>query len=211
MSENKAKNSSVVKDALILFAITLIAAFLLAIVNEITKGPIEEAEKQVKAEAYNAVFEGVEEIKLMEDDIISALEGFDEVLSQNGLSGVAINEAGKAYDSEKNVAGYVITVTSPNGYGGDISLAMGITTEGKITCISFVTLNETASLGMEADKPEFKDQFKDREAAELTVTKSETPADNEITAISSATITSKAVTEAVNAGILFVRERLIGK
>lgn len=213
MSENNtnsnAKSPQIIKDAVILFAITLVAALLLALVNEITKGPIAEAEAKAKAEAYNAVFTEAASIDLDNEAVNKALEEFDPS-AEPELNGATVNEAGVAMDESGNIIGYVMTVTSPNGYGGDITLAIGITTEGKITSLSFVTLNETASLGMEADKPAFKGQYEGKEAVILDTVKSETPADNEISAISSATVTSVAVTEAVNAGIVFVNTKLNG-
>ncbi|MBQ3911657.1 MAG: electron transporter RnfG, partial [Lachnospiraceae bacterium] len=55
MSETKQKNT-LIHDALILFAITLIAAIALGFVYEITKDPIAQAEAKAKIDAYKAVF-----------------------------------------------------------------------------------------------------------------------------------------------------------
>ena len=60
MSENKQK-STLIKDAIILFAITIIAAFALGAVYEITKDPIAEAEAKTKTEAAKAVFAEMKE------------------------------------------------------------------------------------------------------------------------------------------------------
>ena len=54
---------------------------------------------------------------------------------------------------------------------------------------------------MNADKPEFKDQYQDKNVESFEVTKTGAAADNEINAISGATITSNAVTGGVNAGL----------
>ena len=55
----------IIKDALILFVITAVAGLLLAMVNEVTKGPIEDQKQKAKAEACQSVFPGV--------------SGFDEI------------------------------------------------------------------------------------------------------------------------------------
>ena len=65
-----------------------------------------------------------------------------------------------------------------------------------------MTISETAGLGMNATKDEFKNQFKDKQVDSFEVTKTGAAADNEIDALSGATITSKAVTRGVNAGLL---------
>ena len=73
--------------------------------------------------------------------------------------------------------------------------------DGTVNGISFLSISETAGLGMKADTDEFKGQFADRNAASFSVTKTGASADNEIDAISGATITTNAVTKGVNAGL----------
>ena len=93
-------------------------------------------------------------------------------------------------------------VTSHDGYGGDIEITVGYTgEEGALSCtgISFLTLAETAGLGMNAQEPEFMGQYTGKGTDPLTVTKSGSAGEAEINAMSGATITSDAVTNAVNA------------
>ena len=101
--------------------------------------------------------------------------------------------------------GYVFLVTSNEAYGGSLQLAMGITTDGTVNGISFLSLSETAGLGMEADKDTFKEQFAGKKVDEFKYTKSGAAADNEIDALSGATITTNAVTNAVNSGISYFK------
>ena len=56
MAEPKKQKSSIVKDAVALFLITLIAGALLGLVNQITKEPIAKSELAAKEEAYKVVF-----------------------------------------------------------------------------------------------------------------------------------------------------------
>ena len=88
--------------------------------------------------------------------------------------------------------GYVFT-TAAKGYGGDVEIMTGVDAEGKITGISILSIEETPGLGMNAKKDSFKDQYKGK-SGELAVNKD----GGEIVAITSATITSRAVTSAVN-------------
>ena len=95
----------------------------------------------------------------------------------------------------------MINVTSHEGYGGDITVSMGIDNEGTVKGIELLKISETAGLGMKAKEPAFKDQFKDKNVTQFAYTKTGASSDFEIDAISGATITTKAVTNAVNAGI----------
>ena len=100
--------------------------------------------------------------------------------------------------------GFVVTATSGDGDGGFITVSVGVTADGEVKGIEFLTLAETAGLGMNADTPEWKGQFAGKTVESFSVTKSGASADNEIDAISGATITSNAVTGAVNAVLYFV-------
>ena len=109
-----------------------------------------------------------------------------------------------AKDASGNELGYAFTVTTSEGYGGDIQFAMGIQDDGTLNGISILSIGETAGLGMNADKPEWKGQFAGKKAEVFSVTKDGATSDDQINAISGATITSRAVTNAVNAAVYFV-------
>ena len=100
--------------------------------------------------------------------------------------------------------GYVVTSTSKDGYGGNITISVGITADGQVKGVEFLTITETAGLGMNATTPEWKGQFADKTVESFSVTKSGASADNEIDAIGGATITSNAVAGAVNAALYLV-------
>ena len=90
--------------------------------------------------------------------------------------------------------GYTAEGTCKDGYGGDITLMVGFKKDKK-TVISYKVLaaSETPGLGMKLKTPEFADQFKGKNGTSLKVRKD----GGEIEAITSATITSRAVCRAI--------------
>ena len=69
-----------------------------------------------------------------------------------------IDKALEAKDGSGTLLGYVLTVTSREGYGGDITFTMGIRLDGTLNGISILSISETAGLGMKAEavlKPQF--------------------------------------------------------
>lgn len=190
---------SIIKDSLILFAITIIAGFLLGWVYDITKEPIAHQKEIAKANACKAVFENADtfvpaDITLTEAEMSFEGGDIEEVLSARDVSG--------------NALGYVLTVTSHEGYGGDITFLIGIQNDGTVNGISFTSISETAGLGMKAKNAEFKDQFNNKKVESFVFTKSGAAADNEIDAISAATITTSAVTGSVNGALDFFYQYL---
>lgn len=191
-----------IKDSLILFAITIVSGLLLGYVNEITKTPIAQAKEKAKQEAYQNVFEQAEFFENADEVDVN-------VLSRNEISGADIDEVIYAKDSNGNLLGYVLTITDHEGYGGDIQFSMGITLDGTLNGISLLSISETAGLGMEAE-PLLVPQFTDKKVEKFTYTKtgaSESD-DTQIDAISGATITTKAIVNGVNAGLVYFQEVL---
>ena len=76
--------------------------------------------------------------------------------------------------------------------------------------ISFMELTETPGMGMRADEDDFKGQFANRTVYPFTLIKSSDAGETEISAISGATITSRAVVNAVNAAADFYMNQLKG-
>ncbi|MFR2465176.1 MAG: FMN-binding protein, partial [Clostridia bacterium] len=89
------------------------------------------------------------------------------------------------------------------GYGGDMEMAVGIDADGNVTGVSIISHGETPGLGAKATEADFIDQYSGKNAKEtLTVVKGDA-AENEISAISGATITSRGVTEGVNEALQY--------
>ena len=131
------------------------------------------------------------------------------VVAQGGFAQTSVNEVAKAVDGSGSVLGYVITVTSHEGYGGDIKFSMGIRADGTLNGISILSISETAGLGMRAEEV-LKPQFAGKQVDQFSVTKNGAVSEDQIDAISGATITSKAVTNAVNAGMYYYQNELEG-
>jgi electron transport complex protein RnfG len=198
--------NQIIKDTINLTLITLVAGLLLGAVYKVTEGPIATAQAKAQTEADMAVFETASNITDIADfDADKAAE----VLSAAGYDDT-IERVAEATDESGTVLGYVISVTDPNGYGGDVTFSIGITMDGTINGIAFTTLNETAGLGMKAKDEAFSSQFNGLQAGQLEVVKDGATADNQIQAISGATITSKAVTGGCNAAITYFNEVLGG-
>ncbi len=192
--------NKLVKDALILTAITLISGVALGGVYEITKAPIVKAQEAATQAAYKEVF--------ADADSFADLDGFDaekatKVVAEAGYTDDDIENCVVALNGSGETLGYVITVTTHAGYGGDITFSMGVTKDGILNGYSITEISETAGLGMKAKEEAFMSQFNGIKAQVLEVTKNGKTAENEIDAISGATITSNAVTYGVDAGLIY--------
>jgi len=188
---------SIIKDTIALTVITLVAGLLLGFVFEITRDPISVQNEKAKQKSYQQVFPDADRFEVVTE------ESDAKYLAVAGtkVESVRIDEIVLANDAEGTLLGYVFTVTSSKGYGGDITFSLGITLNGTVNGISFLSISETAGLGMKANTSDFKNQFKNKQVESFEVTKTGAASDNEIDAISGATITSSAVTNAVNAGL----------
>ena len=181
-----------IKNTVILTLITLIAGICLGAVYEITKEPIAQAQDAAKKEAWQQVFPDADanDFELIDVDQKAA----DKAIKDLGVK-ATIDEVCTVGEE-----GYVVTVTDKEGYGGDIKITVGITADGTINGISILSITETAGLGMRATEPAFYEQYQGKQAEKFVVSKD--GGDGEpIDALSGATITSRAVTGAVNAAL----------
>ena len=199
---------NMIKDAAIFLIITLFAGLILGLVYQITKGPIAQAEEKAAKEAYAEVFSGAAEFEMI-NEAVSEDEAFVIQWKATGFEGVDIVNVLEAKDEVGNRLGYVLTVTSHEGYGGDITFTMGICNDGTLNGISILSISETAGLGMRAEEV-LKPQFADKKVPSFTYTKTGATSDSQIDAISGATITTNAVTTAVNGGLYYFQTQLGG-
>lgn len=161
--------------AIMLFVIAAICTALLAGTNLLTKDRIAEIAVQAENEAKSAVIDAqsFSDSKEINDNI------YYEALDENG-----------------NILGYVFNVTTKS-YGGDLTCMVGISAKDeKVTGVEITAISDTPGLGMKATAKDWLDQFIGKEAG-IKVNKNSS-SDTEIQAITSATITSQAVTDAVN-------------
>jgi len=173
-----------------LFGICAVAALILGVTNNITAPVIEERNIQASNEARKIVLPDADEFKKL-DDINSDMV----VEVYEGIKG-------------NNVVGYTIK-TSSKGYGGAIESMVGVSKDGKITGVEIGNHSETPGLGSKATEPTFKNQYLDKDVSKpLLVVKGSANNENEISAISGATITSNGITNGVNAAMKIYNEKL---
>ena len=198
-----ASKSGFMKDALILFAITLVSGICLGFVYDLTKGPIEQATIAANNATYREVLSTADSFAKVEgsDEKIAAVA--DEILGL-GYGTVSIESVLEGKDAGGAVVGHVINSMSNNSYGGAVKLSIGFDMDGTITGVGIREISDTPGLGLKAKDAKYRDQFIGKNAESLTVTKSGASADNEIDAISGATITSNATTNAVNAALYYL-------
>jgi electron transport complex protein RnfG len=182
----------------------------LGVVYNVTKTPIEQANEKAKQEAYKAVYPDAEDYKVLSDEDVGGYDNWTALLSQNGYAADSLDEVCFATDGD-DVKGVIITITNSDGYGGDIQMVVGISSDYVITGLEFLSISETVGLGMQATEDDFKNQFVGVSISKkFTYTKSGSSSSSEIDALSGATITTSAVTEGVNAAISVVVTMLGG-
>ena len=179
MTKSKSTGAYVLRLTLTLFLITTIVAGLLGLVNYVTADTIAEQIAQKAENAMRQVLEadGYEPLDVPEDSAVTA--------------------AYRAGDR-----GYVVRV-APNGFGGAIDMMVGVDVSGAVTGVAIVSQSETASLGANCTREDFRAQFTGKTGT-LSVSKD----GGEIEALTGATVTSRAVTEGVNTALEFVQEVL---
>ena len=197
---------TMIKNAAILFVITLIAGFVLGFVYQNTKGLIAEREALDKKNACMEVFKEAKDFEAVPDFFTQDIR---DDFNQNGYENETIDELVKAVDAQGNTLGYVFTITTSQGYAGDIQFTFGIKNDGTVNGISLLAINETAGLGMQAEDV-LKPQFANKNVELFEYTKNGSTADNQIDAISGATITTNAITSGVNSGLYYFQTVLGG-
>lgn len=205
--ENKEK-STLVHDTICLFIITLVAGILLGGVYYITESIIAKRENDAKIEAYGVVYKDAkfESDKEVNDKLASFQKdlaaGKVKTASGQDLSDVEILEVMVA-----DKGGYVVTCTG-KGYGGAVKMALGIDGDGKIIGIQITDCtNETPGLGQNSSSADWNKQYVGMTTEQdVNVVKDGTGSTESgtINAISGATITSSAVTRAVDGTLLFI-------
>ena len=167
----------ILKPTIVLALICLITSALLAYTNSLT-APVIKQNNIASANASKAV-------------VLADAENFADETKGDISYSVGTDASGA-------VAGYVFTTTAKS-YGGEISVMVGIKADGTVSGVELLSINDTPGLGMNAKNPSFLEQFVGKVAG-ILVNKNE-PAENEIKALTGATVTSKAVTAAVNTAL----------
>ena len=172
----------IIKPALSLFAIAAIVTALLGMARNLTLEPIEKQRKAAQEKTMRAVLTEADNFRELSAEKTGGINRIFE-----GLRG-------------SETIGYVVEL-SPVGYSGEINMMVGISkAEDKITGMRVVKHTETPGLGALAVNENFYRQFDGRKLLPLRVVRT-SPGADDIEAITAATITSRAVTSAVNEAI----------
>lgn len=178
----------------ILCAITLVVALALGAVNAVTAGPIAEQNAQKIKDSLENVMPGAE------SEQIDVPEGTTVTTETKNATSVTILSAYKMTKDGAD-AGYCVQVT-PKGFGGVLTMIVGINADGTIAGAKVTSHSETPGLGAKSQAdPNWITQYAGQTAdGQLQVTKD----GGTINAITGATITSRAVTDGVNTAAAYV-------
>lgn len=181
--------NEVIKYGIILFVITAVSTGIVSAIFNITNPIIEKQKIEKDNAARTSILPSAKEFEKVEQDF-----------------GGNILEVYKGLDGSETV-GYTIK-TIAKGYGGDIEITTGISSDSKISGVSLGTMSETPGLGAKAKDEAFISQYTGKEVKEIKVIKNAVPKDDEISAIAGATITSNAVTSGINEAISIFENEL---
>ena len=194
----------IIKLGLVLFAMCVVAAFALGFTNELTKDKIIENTIVANREARKEVFSDADDFVLIASSDTDADFEAHPAAADFIAANKEVAEVYKAMTAGNHV-GYVIK-TLPSGYGGPLEVIVGITLDGTINGVRVGNHQETPGLGAKAKTVEFYGQYDGLSVGSpVDVIKVDvTSGNNEIKAISGATITSVAVTDGVNYGQMVI-------
>ena len=185
--------------ALILALICGICVFLLAGTYSLTRGEIEKQEEASAQERKLTIFPDA--------DSFEDLQYSAEIKSELQAKGIEPDEVFVAKAKDGSVLGYIF-VTSGFGYAGNIETTTGIGADGKIVMVIATAASDTPKLGKEVEGRPFLDGFTG------LGTDSEIVLNQDVAAVSGATISSRAATGCINrareAYQLFKERGLIG-
>lgn len=177
-----------------LFAITFILGLILGVTYMYTKEPIAQQREKQLTESRQQAFPGAEFEAVPAEDWQSLVDA----------EGAQIKEVFTA-TRQGEFAGYVVSVIS-KGYGGDMEIIVGVGADKHIMGLVVADHNETAGLGANATNDYFTDQFDGKIMPVLS--KDEPNSDQAIDALTGATITSRAVTEGVDAVVELINKMM---
>lgn len=184
--------SRILVIAIKLVIITVVAGIALGVVNSITMEPIAAQAEKEATEARQAVFPDAADFRQLDEDIpaeYAIIQSVYEALDENG-----------------SAIGITAAVTT-KGYSSGLNLTVGVGADGTIKGVAIGGNNETAGLGSKAPEV-LEPQFDGGKpyGQPFKVVKHAPENDDEVQAIASATITSKAVVDAVNTVAAFYRQ-----
>lgn len=171
----------IIKPVAVLLAICIVIPLSLSLTNKITVNRIAELEKKNAAATMSELIKA-EEFEKKGLSIVDVAEPFEYYIAKNG----------------EEVLGYIFT-TFAKGYGGDVSVMTAVNTDGAVKSVAILdATNETPGLGQNVTKQKFYSQYAGKKSDVKVVKNGAAEENNEVDAVTGATISSKAVTKAVN-------------
>jgi electron transport complex protein RnfG len=174
-----------IKLGIFLLVVCAIVGLGVAYVNDLTKPTIDQRSAVDKIAAYKEIMPTADEIK-------------DETKSYFPNTNGQIKQVNVAYKGGEKIG--VIYLVESRGYSSTLSVLVGISLQEKtIQNVKVLSQGETPGLGAQCIEKWFTDRYKEKKIdSQLEVIKGSATKDNEVQAITASTITSKAVTAAVN-------------
>jgi electron transport complex protein RnfG len=179
----------IVRLMVVLTLISTAAGVVLAYTNKVTRDPIQKARSKETVEALALVLPPFDNQPSACTNVIAA-QGRNWTFYVARLNG---RYAGAAFES-----------ISPKGYGGEIKLMVGVTADGVVKDVRILSQQETPGLGTKVTEKPFRSQLANKPVAGTVwkVRKDGGPFD----AVTGATISSRAVLEAIQSGLDVYRE-----
>ena len=175
----KSNKNDIIKPVAVLLSICIVIPLALALTNKITVNRIKELEEKTEKSAMAGLIEA---------------ESFEAETFGEG------EKAFEYYLAEKDgeTVGYIF-ITSAKGYGGEVSVMTAINTDSTIKAVNILDVSgETPGLGQNAAKEDFYTKYAGKSSGVKLLKNGAKSENNEINAVTGATITSTAVTNAVN-------------
>lgn len=174
----KKNREDIIKPVGVLLAICIIIPLALSVTNKVTAKKIAELEN--------------ENSKKNMQSLVSA-DDFEKC-SDGGIEYYTAIKGGET-------AAYIFT-ESAKGYGGDVSVMTAVKPDGTVAGVAILDVsNETPGLGQNAAKESFYSQYAGLKKGVSLLKNGAKAENNEVDAVTGATITSTAVTRAVNAAL----------
>jgi Na+-translocating ferredoxin:NAD+ oxidoreductase subunit G len=190
---NLRKSEKTLVFILVLAVISALSASLISFVYSVTKPRIENIKKQALIDAANIVLPESDQVIQKTKTISSSGEKIEY------FEGI----------KDSKTTGYAFTTENNKGYGGNIQILMGVDVKCNLTGFQIIQHAETPGLGDQADKAFFKEQFLGKGLDNLKFMVKQDGGD--IDAITAATITSRAVTQALEDGLNKIKTVVVCK
>lgn len=190
------KIGSIIKDSLILFAITLVLGLALSGTKVATQDAIDKAANEKKERVFKEVCQISEEeaAGVTYEDITgncaSVQDTFSDFESKKGPNLLIDKKGADAVykvNDQNGTRGYIAQVTS-KGFGGALKLIVGFDTDGKVTGVKYAeTPSETPGVGMKTMQSFFLERWIGKDKSDVA----------SVDTISGATVSSTAFKDAV--------------